>query len=145
MVSTRQALTDRTDRPDQIVAAGEILDLRFGGGAKALSLRAAKLLHLLVAATGAEACEDKVHVLPIERLNTFHVSLEEFVETCRELFGTMVRLEIKNTKGEPAIKLGPLLSDLERDMDFAGSSFLPCFGLYWPNLTTGPSSRAAPF
>ena len=120
MVSTRQALTDRTDRPDQIVAAGEILDLRFGGGAKALSLRAAKLLHLLVAATGAEACEDKVHVLPIERLNTFHVSLEEFVETCRELFGTMVRLEIKNTKGEPAIKLGPLLSDLERDMDFAG-------------------------
>ena len=120
MVSTRQALTDRTDRPDQIVAAGEILDLRFGGGAKALSLRAAKLLHLLVAATGAAACEDKVHVLPIERLNTFHVSLEEFVETCRELFGTMVRLEIKNTKGEPAIKLGPLLSDLERDMDFAG-------------------------
>lgn len=120
MVSTRQALSDRANRPDQIVAAGEVLDLRFGEGAKALSLRAAKLLHLLVAATGAAACEDKVHVLPIEQLNSFHVSLEEFVETCRELFGTMVRLEIRNAKGQPAIKLGPLLADLERDLDYGG-------------------------
>lgn len=117
---TRQALADRSNRPDQIVAAGEVLDLRFGEGAKALSLRAAKLLHLLVAATGPAACEDKVHVLPIERLNHFHVSLEEFVDTCRELFGTMVRLEIRNAKGQPAIKLGPLLADLERDLDHAG-------------------------
>ncbi len=120
MASTRQALADRVDRPDQLVAAGEVLDLRFGEGAKALSLRAAKLLHLLVAATGAAACEDKVHVLPIERLNSFHVSLEEFVDTCRELFGTMVRLEIRNAKGQPAIKLGPLLADLERDLDHGG-------------------------
>ena len=120
MVATRQALADRSNRPDQLVAAGEVLDLRFGEGAKALSLRAAKLLHLLVAATGAAACEDKVHVLPIERLNSFHISLEEFVDTCRELFGTMVRLEIRNAKGQPAIKLGPLLADLERDLDHGG-------------------------
>lgn len=120
MVATRQALADRSNRPDQLVAAGEVLDLRFGEGAKALSLRAAKLLHLLVAATGAAACEDKVHILPIERLNSFHVSLEEFVDTCRELFGTMVRLEIRNAKGQPAIKLGPLLADLERDLDHGG-------------------------
>jgi len=117
MATTRQALTDRADRPDQLVAAGEILDLRFGEGAKALSLRAAKLLHLLVAATGAEACEDKVHVLPIEQLNHFHVSLEEFVDTCCELFGTMVRFETKNAKGRPALELGPLLSRVSRDLD----------------------------
>ncbi len=117
MVATRQALADRVDRPDQLVAAGEVLDLRFGEGAKALSLRAAKLLHLLVAATGAEACEDKVHVLPIERLNSFHVSLEEFVDTCRELFGVMVRFETKNAKGRAALELGPLLSRISRDLD----------------------------
>lgn len=117
MATTRQALADRAERPDQLVAAGEVLDLRFGEGAKALSLRAAKLLHLLVAATGAEACEDKVHVLPIERLNTFHVSLEEFVETCRELFGVMVRFETINAKGRPALELGPLLSRVSRDLD----------------------------
>ncbi len=117
MVATRQALADRADRPDQLVAAGEVLDLRFGEGAKALSLRAAKLLHLLVAATGPEACVDKVHVLPIERLNAFHVSLEEFVETCRELFGVMVRFETKNAKGRPVLELGPLLSRVARDLD----------------------------
>lgn len=117
MVSTRQALSDRADRGDQLVAAGEVLDLRFGEGAKSLSLRAAKLLHLLVAATGPAACEDKVHVLPIERLNSFHVSLEEFVDTCRELFGVMVRFETKNAKGRPALELGPLLSRVSRDLD----------------------------
>jgi hypothetical protein len=117
MATTRQALADRADRPDQIVSAGEVLDLRFGEGAKALSLRAAKLLHLLVAATGAAACEDKVHVLPIEQLNSFHVSLEEFVDTCRELFGVMVRFETKNAKGRPSLELGPLLSRVSRDLD----------------------------
>ena len=119
MVMTRQALADRSNRSDQLVAAGEVLDLRFGEGAKALSLRAAKLLHLLVAATGPAACEDKVHVLPIESLNAFHVSLEEFVETCRELFGVMVRFETRNAKGRPALELGPLLSRVSRDLDEA--------------------------
>lgn len=117
MVMTRQALTDRAGRPDQLVAAGEVLDLRFGEGAKSLSLRAAKLLHLLVAATGPEACVDKVHVLPIESLNAFHVSLEEFVDTCRELFGVMVRFETRNAKGRAALELGPLLSRISRDLD----------------------------
>lgn len=108
---------DRADRPDDLVAAGEVLDLQFRDGAKTLTLRAAKLLHLLVDAAGADACEDRVHAVPIERLNdTFHVSRDEFVDTCRELFGTTVRMEVKTKRGL-ATKVGPLLADVERDLD----------------------------
>ena len=116
MGKTIQVITDRTNRPDQLIAPGEVLDLKFRDGAKMLSLRASKLLHLLVDATGADACADKVHSIPIESLNSFHVSLEEFVETCRELFGTTVRMEIDTKRGK-ALKIGPLLSDVERDLD----------------------------
>jgi hypothetical protein len=116
MGKTIQVITDRTNRPDHLIAAGEVLDLTFRDGAKMLSLRASKLLHLLVNATGGDACTDKVHSIPIERLNSFHVSLEEFVETCRELFGTTVRMEIDTERGK-ALKVGPMLSDVERDLD----------------------------
>jgi hypothetical protein len=116
MAKTLQVITDRTNRPDDLIAPGEVLDLKFRDGAKTLTLRASKLLHLLVNATGAEACADKVHSIPIERLNSFHISREEFVETCRELFGTTVRMEIDTKRGR-AEKIGPLLSDVERDLD----------------------------
>lgn len=116
MAKTLQVIADRANRPDDLVAPGEVLDLRFRDGSKSLSLRASKLLHLLVNATGADACADKIHSIPIERLNSFHVSLEEFVETARELFGTTVRMEIDTKRGK-ALKIGPLLSDVERDLD----------------------------
>ena len=117
MGKTIQVIADRASRPDQLVAPGEVLDLQFRDGSKTLTLRASKLLHLLVDAAGADACADKVHSVPIEALNdTFHVSREEFVETCRELFGTTVRMEIVTKRGR-AEKIGPLLSDVERDLD----------------------------
>ena len=116
MGKTIQVITDRAARPDDLIAPGEVLDLKFRDGAKTLTLRASKLLHLLVDATGSDACADKVHSIPIERLNSFHVSREEFVETCRELFGTTVRMEIDTKRGR-AEKIGPLLSDVERDLD----------------------------
>ena len=117
MGKTIQVIADRANRPDQLIAPGEVLDLQFRDGSKTLTLRASKLLHLLVDAAGADACVDKVHSVPIESLNdTFHVSREEFVETCRELFGTTVRMEIVTKRGR-AEKIGPLLSDVERDLD----------------------------
>jgi len=117
MAKTLKVISDRSDRPDDLVAAGELLDLRFGGGAKTLTLRAAKLLHLLVDAAGADACEDRVHSVPIEHLNqTFHISRDDFIETCRELFGTTVQMEIQTKRG-PATKVGPLLADVERDLE----------------------------
>ena len=115
MAKTMQVIADRKDRPDDIVAAGEVLDLQFRDGSKTLTLRASKLLHLLVDVAGEEACDDKVHAVPIERLNdAFHLSREDFLETCRELFGTTVRMEIKTKRGK-ATKVGPLLADVERD------------------------------
>lgn len=117
MGKTIQVITDRANRPDDLIAPGEVLDLRFRDGSKTLTLRASKLLHLLVDAAGPDACADKTHSIPIERLNsTFHVSREEFVETCRELFGTTVRMEIDTKRGR-AEKIGPLLADVERDLD----------------------------
>ena len=116
MGKTIQVITDRATRPDDLIAPGEVLDLKFRDGAKTLTLRASKLLHLLVDAAGPDACADKAHSIPIERLNSFHVSREEFVETCRELFGTTVRMEIDTKRGR-AEKIGPLLSDVERDLD----------------------------
>jgi len=116
MGKTIQVITDRAARPDDLIAPGEVLDLKFRDGAKTLTLRASKLLHLLVDAAGPDACADKAHSIPIERLNSFHVSREEFVETCRELFGTTVRMEIDTKRGR-AEKIGPLLSDVERDLD----------------------------
>ena len=50
MAPTIRALADRADRPDELVAAGELLDMRFRDGGKALSLRAGKILHLLLTA-----------------------------------------------------------------------------------------------
>jgi len=117
MGKTIQVIADRASRHDDLIAPGEVLDLKFRDGAKTLTLRASKLLHLLVDAAGADACTDKVHSIPIERLNgTFHLSRDEFVETCRELFGTTVRMEIDTKRGR-AEKIGPMLADVERDLD----------------------------
>lgn len=118
--TTLQALEATDTDPDKLIAAGEVLDLRFhyGKKARALSLRASKLLHLLVNVAGKDACADKVHGVPIASLNFPHLSLDEFVETCRELIATTVRLDV-NVKGRKAVKVGPLLADVERDIDEA--------------------------
>lgn len=118
--TTLQALEATKTEPDKLIAAGEVLDLRFAYGKKvrALSLRASKLLHLLVQIAGSDACADKVHKIAISELNFPKLSLDDFVETCRELIATTVRMEI-DVKGRKAVKIGPLLSDVERDIDEA--------------------------
>lgn len=123
MVTTMQALADRAGRGDQLIAAGEVLDLRFAsnGRAAALSLRASKLLHFLVNAAGADACELRTHSMRIEELNRhFHLSLEDFLNTCRELFQAEVSLEYRSETGRRVLKRGPMLCDVERDLDEVG-------------------------
>lgn len=116
MTTTMQAISDREGHPDQLVVAGEVLDMRYVG--KPLSLRAGKLLHLLVNAAGVRACEDERHFIAIEELNQhFHLSVEGMVDTCRELFGTQIRLEYESAKGRRILKMGPMLADAERDLD----------------------------
>jgi hypothetical protein len=115
MTTTMQAISDRDGHPDQLVVAGEVLDMRYVG--KPLSLRAGKLLHLLVNAAGVRACDDERHSMAIEDLNRhFHLSVEGLVDTCRELFATQIRLEYQSPKGR-RLKIGPMLADAERDLD----------------------------
>lgn len=121
MGKTLTVLSDRRAMVDEIVAAGEVLDMRFQDGKTGLSLHAAKLLHSLVAAAGGDAGLAKVHTVTLARLNEqHHRSKEELLETARELFGVSIRLEMLNSKGKKSTKIGPLLSDVERDEDADG-------------------------
>lgn len=117
MNKTVQALTDRASRPENLVAAGEVLDLRFRGGGKALSLRAGKLFHLLIQMTGAKALEDIEHAVPIADLNFPHLERDDLVECVRDLVGTTVELRIKGRNGKDVIMVDPLLFGVRRPAD----------------------------
>lgn len=121
MSNTLKVLADRRNLTDGLVAAGEVLDLRFEGRNTAMSLRAAKLLHFLVAAAAGDAGKAMTHVVPLTALNdAAHRSKEELLAAARELAGTTVRLDVVRANGRKATKVGPLLADVERDEDSDG-------------------------
>ena len=64
-----QALIDRSDREDDLVAAGEVLDLRFRDGGRSLSLRASKLFNILIKEAGIRATEDVEHSVPLSLIH----------------------------------------------------------------------------
>lgn len=121
MGKTLEVTADRSDSIDDLVAAGELLDMRFQPGRSSLSLSAAKLLHALIRAAGADAGLPKVHRIALSKLNyDLHLSKEEVMNIVREMFGVIVELKVLNSKGKPAIKIGSLLSDVERDEEKDG-------------------------
>ena len=114
MNRTMQTLVDRNDRENDLVAAGEVLDLRFRDGGKALSLRAGKLFHLLIQVAGAKALEDVEHKVPIAELNFPHLDRDELVECVRDLVGTTVELRIRAPNGQDEVMVDPLLFGVRR-------------------------------
>jgi hypothetical protein len=121
MNNTLKVMTDRRHEIDALVAAGEVLDLRFQGNQTALGLRAAKLLHVLIGHAGADAGRIITHVVPLAALNEIHHrSKEELLADARELVGTTIRLETVNAKGRRTTVVGPLLGHVERDEDADG-------------------------
>ncbi|GAA1045738.1 hypothetical protein GCM10009566_75390 [Streptomyces murinus] len=103
--------------PDAIIAAGELVELRFVSG-NALSLRAAKLFCLLIQEAGIAVAEDKQHRIPYAVLNeTFHKSRADLAEAVMELHSTVVSVQLVSRKGQPFTKSGPILSDVEREPD----------------------------
>ena len=116
MVKTIDALT-KSMGTDALIAAGEVVELRFRDNARVLSLRSAKLFHLLINHAGAKACEDQEHHVPIAELNFSHLEAEVLVECVRDLVGTLVELTYRDGKGGLRTKHGPLLSDVDRDHD----------------------------
>lgn len=109
-----QALIDRSDREDDLVAAGEVLELRYRNGGRSLSLRAGKLFNILIKVAGARATEDIEHSVPIAELNFPHLERDELVECVRDLVGTTVELRVKAENGRDEIMIDPLLHGVRR-------------------------------
>ena len=102
---------------DVIVAAGELVDLRFVSG-NTLSLRAAKLFCLLIHEAGGAVADQVQHRIPYSVLNeTFHRSRDELAEAVMELHSTVVSVQLVSRQGRAYTKSGPILSDVEREPD----------------------------
>lgn len=103
--------------PDVIIAAGELVDMRFKSGS-VMSLRAAKLFCLLVQQAGVAIADDKQHAVPYSIINqTFHKSKADLVEAIEELHSTTISVHVTSRNGRAYTKSGPILSDVERDDD----------------------------
>nr|WP_237217640.1 replication initiation protein [Ruegeria lacuscaerulensis] len=117
MAKTIQVIADRAYDPSSIVAAGEVIELQFDNQSNALSLRAAKLFHLLLDAAGAEACEDKTHSVSLVDLDYLRkLPFEDTISIGRELVRTTIRFD-RVKDGKQATAIGPMFSLMDRDAD----------------------------
>ena len=115
--TTLDAIRMHRANADAIVAAGELVDMRFVAG-NVLSLRAAKLFCLLVQEAGIAVADQVQHRLPFAVLNeTFHRSRDELVEAIAELQSTVVSVKLVSRRGRAFTKSGPILSDVEREAE----------------------------
>jgi hypothetical protein len=115
-----QVLEDRHRIKGELIAAREVLDLRFPAGSTAMSLRAAKLLHFLVRKAAGDAAKEMIHRVSIAELNTFHISKQEFLECCYELFQVTVEVEAPDKNGKPYRQASPLLAYFGHPPDWSG-------------------------
>lgn len=121
----KQALADRADRTDELVASGRQVDMVFKPGQKALSLRAQKLWHLLVKEAGVKLADNTTHTMVLADLyqtGLGHMTLAERVDTLRELQTTLVEVTAPSAKvkGRMRVISGPLLDYVARDEDDRG-------------------------
>jgi len=113
--TTLDAIRTLRGDPDAIVEAGEMVDMRFPVGGR-MSLRGAKLFHLLIQAAGVDVAEPVTHKITLAALNeTFHIAIPELIELIDELHTTTIKLRLTDTKGRRYTKSGPILSDAERE------------------------------
>lgn len=120
-----RALTDRADRPDELIASGPVVNLRFRRHQKALSLRAGKIFHILVKQAGPRLVDNTKHTIRIADFwEVCHSNSAEMVETIRELQTTLVEITVSKPgkSGPPLLSTssGPMLDFVERDHDDAG-------------------------
>jgi len=95
-LNTPDAIWSSRNKPDAIVAAGEIAERRFMGE-QTLSLQAAKLFLLLLQEAGSDVVDDIQHRVPLSVLNeTFHLSktalraaFEELEALCIAVFANI--------------------------------------------------------
>lgn len=115
MTKTLDVIRNHASTPDAIVEAGEMVNIRFATGAS-MSLRAAKLFHLLVQAAGVRVGDQVQHRLTFASLNeTFHISVDDLEALIDELHGTILKIRLTDENGRTYTKSGPILSDVERE------------------------------
>lgn len=113
--STLDAIRTYRENPDAIVEAGEMVDMRFPAGSR-MTLRGAKLFHMLVQAAGVNVAEPMTHKVTISELNeSFHLSVADLIELVDELHATTLKLQLTDAKGRRFTKSGPILADAERE------------------------------
>ena len=104
--------SDRAGRPDDLVASGEVVNLRFRPGKKALSLRAAKMFHLIVKNGGSNLAVPWKHKIALNDLRVIaNMTNAEIGELIYELQSTIVVI----TSATEVIT-GPLLEYVGRQI-----------------------------
>lgn len=116
---------DRTERPDELLASGLQADMIFKHGQRALSLRASKLWHMLVKASGTDLAANKDHKILLSDLyqdGLGHMTLAERVDALRELQTTLIEVRVPSpkVKGRTRVISETLLGKVERDEDDRG-------------------------
>jgi len=117
MAKTLQVIHAASDNPDELIIAGEVADIRFAKGV-GLSLLGSKLFVQLMDRAGGKICDQVEHRATIRELNWSHLDLKEIEDTIRELQRSIVELTVDTARGKVR-KSGPILSDVERDLDAA--------------------------
>ena len=115
---TTAVIRAAADRPDEVIVAGEVAEIRFpeGGG---LSLLASKLFVSLLDLAGADVAEDRDHCAPMAGLNWAKRDLDHIERAIDELHGTRVALTV-NTRNGKRRRSGVVLSDVDRPEDNEG-------------------------
>ena len=103
---------DRADRPDDLVASGDVVNLRFPPGKKALSLRAAKVFHLIVKNAGANLAVPWKHKIALNDLRVIaNMTNAGIGELIYELQSTIVVIT-----SATEVVTGPLLEYVGRQV-----------------------------
>ena len=115
---TLSVIRASADRPDEVIVAGEVAEIRFPKGGS-LSLLASKLFVQLLDIAGAGVAEDRAHRTTLESLNWSHRELGEIEEAIHELHGTTVTLTV-NTRNGRRRRSGVVLADFDRPDEIVG-------------------------
>ena len=108
---TLSVIRAAADRPDELIVAGEVAEIRFPKGGS-LSLLASKLFVQLLDIAGADVAEERTHRATMRSLNWSHRELEELEEAIHELHATTVSLS-----SETASYSGSVLAEALRPKD----------------------------
>ena len=115
---TLSVIRASADRPDELIVAGEVAEIRFPKGGS-LSLLASKLFVQLLDLAGADVAEDRAHRATLASLNWGKRELAEIEEAIHELHATTVSLTV-NTRNGRRRRTGVVLADADRPEDADG-------------------------